>query len=76
MGCFWVFGVNYSFEISQVFVLAVVMFLLHRFPKPKVAGSNPAGRSFNVVVQELDLKGMPAAVIFELMTNRSCGCTV
>ena len=31
------------------FIRAVTVFRAHRFPKPKVAGSNPAGRSKKAV---------------------------
>ena len=43
LGVNW--GVNGDFDVSQVLVLSGLVFSVHRFPKPKVAGSNPAGRS-------------------------------
>ena len=48
LGCFWDFGVNWgvncSFEVSQVLVLSVVMFTERRSTEPKVGGSSPPRR--------------------------------
>ena len=45
---FWDLGVNWGansvFEVSEILVVSGLVFLYNWFLKPKVAGSNPAGR--------------------------------